>query len=107
MIKPWRKFAYTDTADAIRKVLGSTSVAILRLLLTQFSVPVLASFAVALPIAIYFIREFYSSFQTKAGFPVSLYALCLAGIAVLALVTVFAHCQRAATRHPVHSLRYE
>jgi putative ABC transport system permease protein len=92
---------------AIRKVLGSSRRAILRLLLTQFSLPVLASFALALPTAIYFIGAFYSSFQTTPGFPVWLYVLCLAGIVALALMTVFAHCQRAAARHPIHTLRYE
>jgi putative ABC transport system permease protein len=92
---------------AIRKVLGSSRRSILGLLLTQFSMPVLASFGLALPVAIYFIREFYSSFQQTPGYPVSLYALCLVGIAVLALATVFTHCQKAAARHPVHTLRYE
>jgi putative ABC transport system permease protein len=92
---------------AIRKVLGSTRRAILGWLLTQFSLPVFASFVLALPLATYFIETFYGSFQDSPGFPVYLYALCLAGIAALAVVTVFTHCQRAAARHPIHSLRYE
>jgi putative ABC transport system permease protein len=92
---------------AIRKVLGSSRRSILALLLKQFTVPVFASFALALPVSIYFIREFYSSFQQTPGFPVSLYALCLAGITILALVTVFTHCQRAAARHPIQTLRFE
>jgi putative ABC transport system permease protein len=92
---------------AIRKVLGSSKSAILKLLLTQFSLPVLASFALALPTAIYFIGAFYSSFQATPGFPVWLYVLCLAGIVALALATVLTHCRRAAARHPIHTLRYE
>ena len=63
--------------------------------------------ALALPVSIYFIKTFYSSFQKTPGYPVYLYGLCLAGIAALALVTVFAHCQRAAARHPIHTLRFE
>jgi hypothetical protein len=92
---------------AIRKVLGSSSAAILWFLLRQFALPVLASFALALPIALLFLHEFYSSFQQTPGFPITLYALCLAGIAALALVTVLTQCQRAARRHPVRDLRYE
>ena len=92
---------------AVRKVLGSSRRSILGLLLKQFTVPVFASFALALPVSIYFIQEFYSSFQQTPGFPVSMYAMCLAGITILALVTVFTHCQRAAAQHPVHALRFE
>ncbi|MGV3592514.1 MAG: ABC transporter permease [Gammaproteobacteria bacterium] len=92
---------------AIRKVFGSSKGSILRLLLAQFSAPVVASFALALPTALYFIREFYSSFQQTPGYPVWLYVLCLGGIVSIALVTVLAHCQRAASRHPIHTLRYE
>jgi putative ABC transport system permease protein len=92
---------------AIRKVLGSSRRSILALLLKQFTLPVFASFALALPISIYFIGEFYSSFPVSPGFPVSLYVLCLAGITVLALVTVFSHCQKAAAQHPINTLRFE
>jgi hypothetical protein len=38
---------------------------------------------------------------------VSLYAMCLAGITLLALVTVFTHCRRAAAEHPIRVLRFE
>jgi len=65
------------------------------------------SFVLALPIAIYFISTFYASFQETPGFPVSLYAICLMGIVSIALMTIFAHCRRAAARHPIHTLRYE
>ncbi|MDY6984382.1 MAG: FtsX-like permease family protein, partial [Pseudomonadota bacterium] len=92
---------------AIRKVFGSSKSAILRLLLAQFSAPVVASFALALPTALYFISEFYSSFQQTPGYPVWLYVACLGGIVAIALLTVLAHCQRAAARHPIHTLRYE
>jgi putative ABC transport system permease protein len=92
---------------AIRKVLGSSAPAILALLLGRFAVPVLASFALALPVSIYFLRVFYASFQQTPGFPVELYLLCLASIIIVALVTVFTHCRRAAARHPIHTLRYE
>lgn len=92
---------------AIRKVLGSSKRAILALLLKQFTVPVLASFALALPVALYFLREFYSSFQQTPGFPAPLYALCLACITGLALVTVLTHCRKAAAEHPIHALRFE
>ena len=92
---------------AIRKVLGSSASAILALLLRQFTIPVLASFALALPVSIYFLRQFYSTFEDTPGFPVPLYVLCLGGITLLALMTVFAHCRRAAARHPIHTLRFE
>lgn len=92
---------------AIRKVFGSSMNAILGLLLMRFALPVIASFLLALPIAILFISTFYNSFQETPGFPVYLYAMCLIGVTAIALVTVFSHCRRAAARHPVHTLRYE
>lgn len=92
---------------AIRKVLGSTMDAILGLLLLRFALPVVLSFLLALPIAVYFIATFYGSFQETPGFPLPLYVLCLAAIVAIALMTVLVHCVRAASRHPVHSLRYE
>lgn len=92
---------------AIRKVFGSSMEAILGLLLMRFALPVVASFMLALPVAILFISTFYNSFQETPGFPVYLYALCLIGVAAIALLTVISHCRRAAARHPVHTLRYE
>lgn len=92
---------------AIRKVLGGSIGSILGMLMLRFTVPVMLSFVLALPIAVYFIHEFYSSFQETPGFPVHLYFTCLAGIVFIALATIFSHCKRTAERHPIQSLRYE
>lgn len=92
---------------AIRKVLGSSMQSILSMLLIRFTLPIFCSFVLALPVAIYFIRVFYSSFQETPGFPVHLYFVCLSGIVLIALMTIFTHCKRAAARHPIRTLRYE
>lgn len=92
---------------AIRKVFGSSIDAILGMLLLRFTLPVVLSFLLALPIAVYFISTFYSSFQETPGFPLYLYAICLVGIVAIAVLTILVHCRRAAARHPIHTLRYE
>jgi hypothetical protein len=66
-----------------------------------------ASFALAVPIVVNFIRAFLSSFQQTPDFLVSLNVVSLAGTGFLTSITVLTHCRRAAARHPVHTLGYE
>jgi putative ABC transport system permease protein len=94
-------------AIAIRKILGGSVIAIVCSLITQFLLPVVLSFLLAIPLAVYAIDKFYSSFQATAGYPLVWYACCLLGTIALAATTVFSNSYRVAIRHPINSLRYE
>ena len=91
----------------IRKVLGANSVQIARLLVWQFSKPVLWALAIALPAA-FFASNLYLDFFAER-IDSSLLILLVAGaIAVmLAWGTVAGHAVRIARANPVLALRYE
>jgi len=91
----------------VRKVLGANSVQIARLLVWQFSTPVLWALSIALPAA-YFASSVYLNFfadRIQTTIPV----LVAAGIVatLLAWGTVAGHAIRIARANPVLALRYE
>jgi putative ABC transport system permease protein len=91
----------------VRKVLGASSLQIARLLVWQFSKPVLWALAIALPGA-YFASSVYLNFfadRIHTTIPV----LIAAGIVatLLAWGTVAGHAIRIARANPVLALRYE
>lgn len=91
----------------VRKVLGASSFQIARLLVWQFSKPVLWGLAVALPGA-YFASSLYLNFfadRIEAPIPILLVAGTIA--VMLAWGTVAAHAIRIARANPIHALRYE
>jgi len=91
----------------VRKVLAANSFQIARLLVWQFSTPVLWALAIALPAA-YFASGVYLNFfadRIETTIPV----LIAAGIAatLLAWGTVAGHAIRIARANPILALRYE
>ncbi len=91
----------------IRKVLGASNVDLIRLLLWQFSQPVLIANLVAWPVAWYFLQSWLNNFPYR----VDLSPLPFAAAGGLALViawgTVFSHARRVAGSNAVVALRYE
>jgi putative ABC transport system permease protein len=91
----------------VRKVLGASSLQIARLLVWQFSKPVVWGLAVALPGA-YFASSVYLNFfadRIHSTIPVLLAAGLVATL--LAWGTVAGHAVRIARANPVLALRYE
>jgi len=91
----------------VRKVLGASSLQIARLLVWQFSTPVMWALAVALPAA-YFASNQYLNFfadRIEAQIPILLIAGAIA--VMLAWGTVAAHAIRIARSNPIMALRYE
>ena len=91
----------------VRKVLGASSFQIARLLVWQFSTPVLWALAIALPAA-YFAASTYLNFfadRINTTIPVLVVAGLIA--AILAWGTVAGHAIRIARANPVLALRYE
>jgi putative ABC transport system permease protein len=91
----------------VRKVLGANSIQIARLLVWQFSTPVLWALAIALPAA-YFASSVYLNFfadRIQTTIPVLIAAGIIATL--LAWGTVAGHAIRIARANPVLALRYE
>ena len=91
----------------VRKVLGANSFQIARLLVWQFSTPVLWALAIALPGA-YFASSIYLNFfadRIHTTIPILLAAGIVATL--LAWGTVAGHAIRIARANPVLALRYE
>jgi putative ABC transport system permease protein len=93
----------------IRKVMGASVAAIVRLLLWQFTKPVLLANLLAWPLAVWGLLRWLENFPYRLDSWV-LAPLCLgAGLLALAIawITVGGNAARVATRNPVHALRYE
>ena len=91
----------------VRKVLGASSAQIARLLVWQFSKPVLWGLVIALPLAYAASMSYLNFFADRIGTAIPI--LLFAGLVsvILAWGTVAGHAIRIARANPVHALRYE
>jgi putative ABC transport system permease protein len=91
----------------MRKVFGARTQDVVRLLLWQFSIPVLIANAIAWPIAYYYLHHWLESYAYRISLN-PLYFLT-AGVIALAIAwaTIFAHAVRIARASPIFALRYE
>ena len=91
----------------VRKVLGASSAQIARLLVWQFSKPVLWALVVALPAAFFAANIYLDFFAERIQSPFLILAVAGAIAVMLAWGTVAAHALRIARANPVLALRYE
>jgi putative ABC transport system permease protein len=91
----------------VRKVFGARTRDIVRLLLWQFSKPVLLANLIAWPVAWYYLQDWLKGYAYRI--PLSpLYFLAAGLVALLvAWVTVIFHTVWIARASPIHALRYE
>ncbi len=91
----------------IRKVLGARTWDIVRLLVWQFSRPVVLANIIAWPVAWWLMRDWLNNFDDRISLgPVPfLFAAALA--LLIAVGTVAGHAIRIARANPIHALRYE
>lgn len=91
----------------IRKVLGARTKDIVRLLVWQFSQPVIIANLIAWPIAWWLMRDWLNGFDTRIG----LNPMLFLGAGLLAMViaagTIIGHALKVARANPIHALRYE
>lgn len=91
----------------IRKVMGARTRDIVRLLLWQFSVPVLIANLIAWPAAWYYLRHWLDGYAYR----IELSPLFFVAAGIIALLiswfTVIGHALRVARANPVQALRYE
>jgi putative ABC transport system permease protein len=91
----------------IRKVLGARTRDIVRLLVWQFSRPVIVANVIAWPIAWWMMRDWLNGFDQRIALT-PLPFLLAASIALgIAIATVVGHAVRVARANPIHALRYE
>jgi putative ABC transport system permease protein len=91
----------------VRKVLGASSVQIAKLLVWQFSKPVMWALAVALPAAFFASKQYLDFFAERIDAPIVILLVAGAIAVILAWTTVAGHAVRIARANPVLALRYE
>jgi putative ABC transport system permease protein len=91
----------------IRKVLGARTRDIIRLLVWQFSKPVIVANVIAWPVAWWVMRGWLNHFDTRIGLGPSPFLLAGGVALAIAIATVAGHAFRVARANPIHALRYE
>ena len=91
----------------MRKVLGASTAQIARLLVWQFSTPVLWALAIALPLAYFASTQYLNFFAERIESPVLILVVSGALAVMLAWSTVAGHAIRIARSNPIMALRYE
>ena len=91
----------------VRKVMGANSLQIVRLLVWQFSRPVLWSLLVALPLAYLAAGSYLTFFADRISYPGPIVGIAGAIAVLFAWCIVAIHAYRVARANPIHALRYE
>jgi putative ABC transport system permease protein len=91
----------------IRKIMGAKTGDIIRLLLWQFSIPVLLANAIAWPVAWYWLHDWLSGFAYRISLSPLYFVGAGAAALAIAWATVFVHALRVARANPIRALRYE
>jgi putative ABC transport system permease protein len=91
----------------IRKVLGARTRDIIRLLVWQFSKPVVVANLIAWPVAWWLMRDWLNTFDQRISLgPVPFFAAAFVALGI-AITTVVGHAMKVARANPIHALRYE
>ncbi|HEY2532508.1 MAG TPA: ABC transporter permease [Xanthobacteraceae bacterium] len=91
----------------VRKVFGARSADIVRLLLWQFSIPVMIANAIAWPVSYYYLRHWLDSYAYRISLNPVYFVLAGAMALAIAWCTVFVHALRVSRASPIRALRYE
>jgi putative ABC transport system permease protein len=91
----------------IRKALGAQTGDVLRLLLWQFSKPVLWANVIAWPVAGWAMQRWLDGFAYRTALPMWLFPMAAAAALLIALLTVAVHSLLVARAKPVAALRHE
>ena len=91
----------------IRKVLGARTRDIVRLLVWQFSKPIIIANLIAWPVAWWAMQDWLNNFDARIDLGVAPFLLAGALALVIAIGTVAGHALRISRANPIHALRYE
>jgi putative ABC transport system permease protein len=91
----------------IRKVLGASVGNIIYLFCREFTILILVAFAIAAPVAWYFMHNWLQDFSYRIPLSASIFLVSIAGSLAIAWITVGYRSIKAAIINPVKSLRTE
>jgi putative ABC transport system permease protein len=91
----------------IRKVLGARTRDIVRLLVWQFSRPVIIANLIAWPIAWWVMRDWLNGFDQRIALTPVPFLIAAAIALAIAIATVAGHAMKVARSNPINALRYE
>ncbi|MES2444854.1 MAG: ABC transporter permease [Pseudomonadota bacterium] len=91
----------------IRKVLGARTRDIVRLLVWQFSKPVVIANLIAWPVAWWVMRDWLNNFDARISLTPVPFLIAGALALAIAIGTIGAHAFRVARENPINALRYE
>jgi putative ABC transport system permease protein len=91
----------------IRKVLGARTRDIVKLLVWQFSRPVLIANMIAWPVAWWLMRDWLNKFDARVGLGPTPFLLAGGLALAIAIATIASHAFRVARANPILALRYE
>ncbi|GAB5535846.1 MAG: ABC transporter permease [Rubricoccaceae bacterium] len=89
----------------VRRVLGASIRQIVALLTREYAVLVMVGAAIAIPLAVLFVRRWLEGFAYRADLSPTVFATVVLAALVVALVAVGGQALRAARRDPVAALR--
>ena len=98
---------YRRKEIAIRKVMGSTVGAVVRLFAMRYMVPLVVAYVVAAPLGWWLSRQWLQSFAEHTPIYWWLFPLAFVAVAAVVIVTVVAQSWRVATSNPVESIKTE
>jgi putative ABC transport system permease protein len=91
----------------IRKVLGARTRDIVRLLVWQFSQPIIIANVIAWPVAWWLMRDWLNGFDQRITLTPVPFVIAGAIALGIAIATVVGHAVKVARANPIHALRYE
>lgn len=91
----------------VRKVLGASSTQVLGMFSKEYLVLLLAAFVLAAPLATFLMNKWLQDYASKIEISWELYALSIACVGLIALLTVGYRSVQAAWSNPVESLKRE
>jgi putative ABC transport system permease protein len=91
----------------IRKVLGARTRDIVRLLVWQFSRPVIVANLIAWPVAWWLMRDWLNNFDARIDLGPTPFLIAALVALTIAIATVVGHAFKVARANPIHALRYE
>lgn len=91
----------------IRRVFGASTPSLVKLLITQFSVPIIFANLIAWPLGYYFIRQYLDAYAYRIDISVYVFV----GVSLITLIigwaTIGTHILKMVSLRPTESLRYD
>ena len=91
----------------IRKIMGSTSVEVMILMLRIFCAPLLVSFIIAIPLSWYIMRDWLSNFSYRIELSAWIFVATCAIALLVAILSVSLQIIKAVRTNPVESIKTE